>query len=476
MSSTNNHKRKFNDIQLQLQYDMYIAKKLQEEEQIRYENLKKIEQDDFELAKKLQEEENQRNSVCQEKSQTNGTFSIIDLTESNKEVKKNSTFSLSIDPISTDKKRKVIDIIHSPSKKQKPNVLCNSNNNKDKNFNNNSNDKVSIKIENEKKPSSILKKRENESDNSIFTTNKKVKFDIIEDEKLGPKEIGNSKFNLNHQPKKETTNSILIDVKTKLLQDQLQKIKSKENVNGVSYNDKKVCDKSPNKNVSGNKINKFPGSIKPKFDNNLNNKNDKKLLSDNNTNTKALVKGKIHNPILNDTHNFATDEMLIEQLQREEVLFNSLNDNPFLPPTSNTNSNSKPILDKVQLLILEQERLLQEYNRKRKGKDIEHDSPNGKELKSTGSSISGNYITSDSTDLKKFNVRNIRELDDPCPDLHSLFLLFNAQYFHHKLDSVEVRWSKRMTLCAGICYYYPGGYCSVRLSEPLLKFRTRGTL
>ncbi|OUM63191.1 hypothetical protein PIROE2DRAFT_22238, partial [Piromyces sp. E2] len=59
------------------------------------------------------------------------------------------------------------------------------------------------------------------------------------------------------------------------------------------------------------------------------------------------------------------------------------------------------------------------------------------------------------------------------PDLHQLFLLFNAQYFNHKLDNVEVRWSKRMTLCAGICYYYPGGYCSVRLSEPLLKFRTR---
>ncbi|KAI9091111.1 zinc finger RAD18 domain-containing protein C1orf124 [Phlyctochytrium arcticum] len=30
-----------------------------------------------------------------------------------------------------------------------------------------------------------------------------------------------------------------------------------------------------------------------------------------------------------------------------------------------------------------------------------------------------------------------------------------------------------MTLCAGMCYYYPGGYCSVRLSEPLLKLRPR---
>lgn len=63
--------------------------------------------------------------------------------------------------------------------------------------------------------------------------------------------------------------------------------------------------------------------------------------------------------------------------------------------------------------------------------------------------------------------------ESPNPDLHSLFLLFDQQYFQGKLGSVEVRWSPRMTLCAGMCYYYPGGYCSVRLSEPLLKFRTR---
>ncbi|CAG8784011.1 5159_t:CDS:2, partial [Acaulospora colombiana] len=27
--------------------------------------------------------------------------------------------------------------------------------------------------------------------------------------------------------------------------------------------------------------------------------------------------------------------------------------------------------------------------------------------------------------------------------------------------------------CAGLCRYQSGGYCSIRLSEPLLKFRTR---
>lgn len=47
---------------------------------------------------------------------------------------------------------------------------------------------------------------------------------------------------------------------------------------------------------------------------------------------------------------------------------------------------------------------------------------------------------------------------DASPELHSLFLLFNDQYFGGLLGSVEVKWSNRMTLCAGMCYYYPGGW------------------
>ncbi|KNC96182.1 uncharacterized protein SPPG_08337 [Spizellomyces punctatus DAOM BR117] len=65
------------------------------------------------------------------------------------------------------------------------------------------------------------------------------------------------------------------------------------------------------------------------------------------------------------------------------------------------------------------------------------------------------------------------DVADPNPDLHALFLAFDQQYFDGRLASVEVRWSDRMTLCAGMCYYYKGGYCSIRLSEPLLKFRPR---
>lgn len=61
-------------------------------------------------------------------------------------------------------------------------------------------------------------------------------------------------------------------------------------------------------------------------------------------------------------------------------------------------------------------------------------------------------------------------------DIHALFQLFDAQYFSSRLASVEVRWSPRMTLCAGICVWSRGGYCSIRLSEPLLQFRPRSDL
>uniref|UniRef100_A0A2K6EMT3 DNA-dependent metalloprotease SPRTN n=2 Tax=Propithecus coquereli TaxID=379532 RepID=A0A2K6EMT3_PROCO len=69
------------------------------------------------------------------------------------------------------------------------------------------------------------------------------------------------------------------------------------------------------------------------------------------------------------------------------------------------------------------------------------------------------------------------ELVDPTPDLQALFLQFNDRFFWGQLEAVEVKWSSRMTLCAGICIYEGrGGMCSIRLSEPLLKLRPRKDL
>ncbi|XP_003410944.1 DNA-dependent metalloprotease SPRTN isoform X1 [Loxodonta africana] len=69
------------------------------------------------------------------------------------------------------------------------------------------------------------------------------------------------------------------------------------------------------------------------------------------------------------------------------------------------------------------------------------------------------------------------ELVDPTPDLQALFVQFNDRFFWGQLEAVEVKWSVRMTLCAGICSYEGrGGMCSIRLSEPLLKLRPRKDL
>ncbi|XP_077408564.1 DNA-dependent metalloprotease SPRTN isoform X2 [Vanacampus margaritifer] len=66
---------------------------------------------------------------------------------------------------------------------------------------------------------------------------------------------------------------------------------------------------------------------------------------------------------------------------------------------------------------------------------------------------------------------------DPTPDVRAMFLEFNDRFFWSKLSGVEVKWSPRMTLCAGVCSYEGrGGLCSIRLSEPLLKLRPRKDL
>ena len=68
---------------------------------------------------------------------------------------------------------------------------------------------------------------------------------------------------------------------------------------------------------------------------------------------------------------------------------------------------------------------------------------------------------------------------DPNPDIHSLFLQFDQMFFWNSLGIVQLEWSKRMYTCAGICYYQAdrnGESCIIRLSEPLLKLRSRGDL
>ncbi|KAF9544998.1 hypothetical protein EC957_011495 [Mortierella hygrophila] len=85
---------------------------------------------------------------------------------------------------------------------------------------------------------------------------------------------------------------------------------------------------------------------------------------------------------------------------------------------------------------------------------------------STPITISNDIDFADNKDSVAFQT------DEPFKDLHGLFLAFNDLYFESKLSACEVRWSPRMTVCAGLCVYQSTAqYCSIRLSEPLLKFR-----
>ncbi|XP_055907539.1 DNA-dependent metalloprotease SPRTN-like [Eupeodes corollae] len=68
---------------------------------------------------------------------------------------------------------------------------------------------------------------------------------------------------------------------------------------------------------------------------------------------------------------------------------------------------------------------------------------------------------------------------DPTPDSHALFRAFDDKFFNKKLRCVTLEWSKRMYSCAGICYSRRNGLgmaITIRLSEPLLKLRSRKDL
>ncbi|KAL7286920.1 hypothetical protein TKK_0018864 [Trichogramma kaykai] len=74
-------------------------------------------------------------------------------------------------------------------------------------------------------------------------------------------------------------------------------------------------------------------------------------------------------------------------------------------------------------------------------------------------------------------VDSILEITDPTPNIHALFVQFNANFFWSKLLPVQVKWSPRMTSCAGICSFNPRNReCIISLSTPLLKLRPRKDL
>ncbi|XP_011494455.1 PREDICTED: sprT-like domain-containing protein Spartan [Ceratosolen solmsi marchali] len=69
------------------------------------------------------------------------------------------------------------------------------------------------------------------------------------------------------------------------------------------------------------------------------------------------------------------------------------------------------------------------------------------------------------------------EYIDPTPNIYTLFVQFNKRFFWNALLPVQVKWSPRMTSCAGICTFHPRNKeCIISLSSPLLKLRPRKDL
>lgn len=54
-------------------------------------------------------------------------------------------------------------------------------------------------------------------------------------------------------------------------------------------------------------------------------------------------------------------------------------------------------------------------------------------------------------------------------DIHDLLSFYNQKFFFGLLASTELKWSTRMTLCAGTCKSQ-GENCLITLSAPLLKY------
>ncbi|KAL1646855.1 hypothetical protein SLS58_002990 [Diplodia intermedia] len=77
------------------------------------------------------------------------------------------------------------------------------------------------------------------------------------------------------------------------------------------------------------------------------------------------------------------------------------------------------------------------------------------------------------------DLARILHHDETFVDVHELFALFDTLYFGATLRArVDVSWSSRLTLCAGICELVKdsqGKHTRIRLklSEPLLQFRPR---
>ncbi len=68
------------------------------------------------------------------------------------------------------------------------------------------------------------------------------------------------------------------------------------------------------------------------------------------------------------------------------------------------------------------------------------------------------------------------EEDHQIIDIFDFFAYYNSFFFEGVLERCIVEWSEKMTLCAGTCTHSSYDSCTIRLSAPLLQFRSANEL
>eukprot|EP01095_Lingulamoeba_sp_RSL-Kostka_P000446 TRINITY_DN1071_c4_g1_i1.p1 TRINITY_DN1071_c4_g1~~TRINITY_DN1071_c4_g1_i1.p1 ORF type:complete len:377 (-),score=74.85 TRINITY_DN1071_c4_g1_i1:10-1086(-) len=82
-----------------------------------------------------------------------------------------------------------------------------------------------------------------------------------------------------------------------------------------------------------------------------------------------------------------------------------------------------------------------------------------------------NFRYKNNFDVEELRIEFKSIINSINPDIYELFRKYNKLLFNDELARCELKFSNRMKLCAGLCEY-KRGHCCIKLSEPILKFRT----
>ncbi len=80
--------------------------------------------------------------------------------------------------------------------------------------------------------------------------------------------------------------------------------------------------------------------------------------------------------------------------------------------------------------------------------------------------------TNSKSPIKKINESEMKQIDLSKFNLDKNFIEYNELFFENSLTKITLSWSTKMTSCAGLFITEDNKTPSIRLSEPLLKYRS----